>query len=344
MNPFELRRQDFSLDEDHEAVREVFSSFFTKECPTTIVRAAEPIGYDSALWDKLLPLGVTAMSLPENIGGDAAGILELGLVAEEVGRALAPVPLLEHVIATRLLAAANCDSELLKAAIGGERPVGLALTALSESTLVSTAAIADTVIGLDGDDLVSLTVDGMRRHQPNQACLPCAYVDPATERCVVLATNATELHSRAVREWKVLAAAALVGLTAGALALAVEFAKSRQTMGVPIGTLQGVSFPLADVHIGVTGARNLYRRAAWFLDHEPEAEVGLPSAALAYAAEVAMHGTTVAQHTHGGLGFTVEADVSLYFLRAKGWALAGGDPRRDASRLGKLLVDAVTAS
>jgi alkylation response protein AidB-like acyl-CoA dehydrogenase len=284
------------------------------------------------------------MSLPQSAGGDGAGIVELSLVAEEFGRALAPVPLLEHVVATRLIAAANGDAELLQTAIGGNPPLGLALIPLSESTLVSTAAIADTVICLDGDEVVALTVEGTRPHQANQACLPYAYVDPSTERRVVLATNATELHSRAVREWKILAAAALVGLTAGALAPAVEFAQSRQTMGVPIGTLQGVSFPLADVHIGVAGARNLYRRAAWFLDHEPEAEVGLPSAALAYAAEIATHGTTVAQHTQGGLGFTVEADVSLYFLRAKGWALAAGDPRRDASLLGELLVSAATTS
>ncbi|MFE2433081.1 acyl-CoA dehydrogenase family protein, partial [Streptomyces sp. NPDC059373] len=117
----------------------------------------------------------------------------------------------------------------------------------------------------------------------------------------------------------------------------------RQTMGVVIATLQGVSFPLADVAIGIAGGRNLWRRAAWFLDREPESEVGLQAAALAYAAKVATHGATTAQHAQGGLGFTVEADASLYFLRAKGWALGGGDPREDVRTVGELRLAAVGA-
>ena len=100
-------------------------------------------------------------------------------------------------------------------------------------------------------------------------------------------------------------------------------------MGVPIGSLQGVSFPLADVAIGVSGARNMIRRAGWMLEHEPTEARHLVPAAFAYAARVATHGTTTAAHMQGGLGFTIEADASLYFLRAKGWSLLGGDPAED---------------
>jgi alkylation response protein AidB-like acyl-CoA dehydrogenase len=336
MDPFELRRQDFSLDEDQEAVREAFATFFAKECPTSVVRAAEPVGFDAGLWARLVSLGATSMALPEKAGGDDAGVVELSLVAEELGRTLAPVPLVEHVVASRLLVAAGADEQLVAAAADGSRILGLALSPLTGPQLVATAAVADAVVGLRDGDLVVLAAPGPRPHLPNQASAPFALVDPAAEtRTVVAVPNAAALYERAVREWKVLTAAALIGLTEGALALGVEFVKTRRTLGVVIATLQGVSFPLADVHIGVVGGRQLSRRAAWFLDHEPDTEPALQAAALAYAAEVATHGVDVAQHVQGGLGFTVEADSSLFYLRAKGWALAGGDPRRDVRRVGE---------
>lgn len=346
MNRYELRRQDFSLDDDHEAVRDAFAGFFAKECPTGVVRAAEPLGHDPALWTKLAGMGAASMALPESVGGDGAGIVELSLVAEEMGRTLAPVPLLEHVVAARLLAAAGTEAALgfLERAADGTKLLGVALTPLGGPRLVSTAAVADSVVALDGDQLVVLTAAGPRAHVPNQSCLPYAWVDPADTgqtRTVVAGSGGRALLARAAREWKTLAAAALTGLTEGALALAVDFVKTRQTMGVVIATLQGVSFPLADVAIGVAGARNLYRRAAWFLDHEPDSEIGLQASALAYAAKVANHGATTAQHAQGGLGFTVEADASLFFLRAKGWALGGGDPQQDVRTVGELRLAAV---
>jgi len=151
MDPFELRRLDFSLDEDHEAIQDAFRAFFVKECPTSVVRAAEPLGYDAQLWSKLLALGVTSMPLPAESGGDGAGIVELSLVAEELGRALAPVPLVEHMVASRLLAAAGGADDIVADAMDGSRLLGLAFASLSAPTLVSSAAVADTIVGLDGD-------------------------------------------------------------------------------------------------------------------------------------------------------------------------------------------------
>src|SRR5580658_7595302 len=101
---FELRRYDFDLDEDQEAVQDAFRNFFTKECPTSVVRAAEPLGYDQDLWSRLLALGVTSMGLPATAGGDSASFVDLVLMAEEYGAALAPVPLISQVVVARLLA------------------------------------------------------------------------------------------------------------------------------------------------------------------------------------------------------------------------------------------------
>jgi alkylation response protein AidB-like acyl-CoA dehydrogenase len=131
-------------------------------------------------------------------------------------------------------------------------------------------------------------------------------------------------YARAVAEWKVLTAAALIGLTERSMWIGVEFTKTRRTMGVPIGALQGVSFPLADVAIGVAGGRNLVRKAAWMLENDPDARPDLPLIAFAYAREVAGRGVSISAHVQGGLGVAREADATLYFLRGKAWAALAG--------------------
>jgi alkylation response protein AidB-like acyl-CoA dehydrogenase len=175
---------------------------------------------------------------------------------------------------------------------------------------------------------------------PNQGAPPLARWNlgggPRTALGRGPASVATYHAARA--EWKLLTAAALVGLTERALGVGVEFARTRETMGVPIGSLQGVSFPLADVAIGVAGARNMIRRAAWLAGNEPGEHSGAIEAAFAYAAGVATEGTTTSAHVQGGLGFTIEADASLYFLRAKGWSVLGGDPARDVMAVADALL------
>jgi alkylation response protein AidB-like acyl-CoA dehydrogenase len=174
----------------------------------------------------------------------------------------------------------------------------------------------------------------------NQGSTPLAWWDLSGGRRQELAAgpDARARYQVARAEWKLLTAAALVGLTERALGIAVEFARTRETMGVPIGSLQGVAFPLADVAIGISGARNLIWRAGWMLAHEPAEARRLVPAAFAYAAQVATHGATTSAHMQGGLGFTIEADASLYFLRAKGWSLLAGDPAEDVIAVADALV------
>ncbi|SEE58433.1 acyl-CoA dehydrogenase family protein [Jiangella alba] len=341
MDTSELRRQDYTLDGDQVVLRDLFAQFFARECPMDVVRAAEPTGHDPQLWRATAELGAMSMALPAEAGGDGAGIVEVALLAEQLGRRIAPVPLVEHVVASRLLAAGGGDdpiATLLADASRGRTVLGLGLERYDVPQLVSSGAVAGAVVGHRAGAVV-VSTGGPQPHAANQAGLPSAWRDLGAEPCVEVPVASTAvLVDRARRELKVLTAAALVGLTEGALALAVSFVQTRRTQGVPLGSLQGVSFPLADVAIGVAGARHLCRRAAWFLDHEPEAEPDLPGIAFAYAAEVATHGVTVALHAHGGLGFAVESDVSRYFLRAKGWTLAAGDPGRDVLAAGEALL------
>jgi hypothetical protein len=229
-----------------------------------------------------------------------------------------------------------------------ERPVTLALQPLtgSRGQLVPAGAAARDVVALAGEELVLVHAEEPPALVANQGSTPLARWSLAAGPRTVLAAGdaAKAAYATARAEWKLLTAAALVGLTERALGLAVEFVKTRETMGVPVGSLQGVSFPLADVAIAVAGARNLIRRAAWMTENEPGANPGLIPAAFAYAAQTATHGATTSAHMQGGLGFTAEADASLYFLRAKGWSVLGGDPAADIIAVGGALTARAAAA
>ena len=86
MDRYELRREDYSLSEDQTDLQAAYQKFFKTNCSIEVVRAAEAIGFDKSLWERLCATGATTMALPESVGGDGATLVDLTLVAEEVGR------------------------------------------------------------------------------------------------------------------------------------------------------------------------------------------------------------------------------------------------------------------
>lgn len=347
MNPYEHRRRNVTLGEDEQLIADAFEDFFQSVVTPERVKAAEAEGIDRVLWQQVAEMGVTSMGIPESAGGDGAGVLELALTVEQAGRVLAPVPLVDHLVASRLLAAAAdpAYARLVAEAASGERILGFGGRPLRGRQLVATGAVADAVVGFDGERLVVVTAAQPRPRVHNRASLPSAWLDPEAETVTAVdAPDAAALFRRARDEWNVLTAAALAGLTAAALALGAESTKSRETMGVAIAKLQGVSFPLVDAHIGATSARALALRAAWFLDNEPDAERHLPASAIVYAHDVATVGTDTASHVQGGLGFTHEAPTTPHFLRAHGWALSGGDLRAERRHIAQQMLEARRAA
>lgn len=347
-----IRNEDFSLGEEQEALRDTFASFFAKECPTAVVRAAEPLGFDRHLWDRLVELGATTMGMPERHGGDGAGLVELVLVAEEYGRAIAPVPFVETTVAGRLLAATDvAESRPWLAGLAkGRRIVTVALHDVppGERQLVPAGAVCDAMVALDGHELVLVGDPEAPRAVANQACAPLAWWtiggNHADRLVLAEGESAREHFDRALREWKLLTAGALVGLADAVLRRATEYAKTRHAFGVPIGGFQAVSHPLVDVLTGVEAARRLVRKAAWFAEHEPPEAARLVSMAWVYATGVATKAVTVGLHVHGGIGFTMESDIQLFFRRAKGWATIAGDPRRELQSLAARLAGTPVAA
>ena len=339
MDRYELRRLDYSLSEDHLALQAAYRDFFKTHCSIETVRAAEESGFDKSLWERVCAMGATTMALPDDVGGDGATLVDLTLVAEEIGRSLAPVPWIDHVCAARLLARLGSVEPDV---VAGKHIV--ALDPQQEDAqgvrLVPSGSIADQIIVRDGEDIVRLSFDTRPSKVDNIGRLPMAWIDPATaDSRVVLASGRGALakYQRALDEWRVLTAAALVGLVEETMTIAAEFAKTRYTLGVPISTLQGISHPLANIAITVQGGRNLARRAAWFLENEPDERPELAPAAFVFMAEEASKAATMAVHVQGGLGVSTEAAATAYLVRARGWALAGGDPGASAKYVGELV-------
>ena len=310
---------DLELSPDQQAIDELFTTFFAKESPPSVARAAEPRGFDAVLWDKLGAMGAPTMAV------DGATLADLVVMAEALGRAIAPVPLLEHLVATRVVP----DVE------------GIATVALRPAvdgvwSLVPAGAIADVVVGVDGDELVAVRStppgDGPRNH----ASAPLADRSTAGERNVVGPATTAFLD-----EWKALTAGALVGIASAALDLGVEYAKARIQFGVPIGAFQAVQQGLAELPGMIDGARLLTHKAAWAptdgvvdTDDNDVAQRGaLASMAFLFASDVAAHATDRSLHYHGGYGFAEEYDIQLFYRRARGWSLVLGDPAHEALAL-----------
>ncbi|MGD1238121.1 acyl-CoA dehydrogenase family protein [Mycobacterium seoulense] len=343
MDRFELRRLDYSLSEDHVALRDAYKQFFKTHCPIETVRAAEPSGFDKHLWERLCGMGATTMALPESCGGDGATLVDLTLVAEEIGRSLAPVPWIDHVCTARLLGRLGALGEGAAGVADGEQLAALdpRIGAGRGPRLIPSGSIADQIVVREGDEVVRLAFATRPAKVDNIGRLPMAWVDPAvadTREVIAEGPDALASYRLALDEWRLLTAAALVGLVEETMTIAAEFAKTRYTLGVPISTLQAISHPLANMAITVQGGRNLARRAAWFLDNEPEERPELAPSAFVFMAEEAARAATMAVHIQGGLGVSAEAAATAYLVRARGWPLAGGDPGATAQRIAEIVA------
>jgi alkylation response protein AidB-like acyl-CoA dehydrogenase len=340
MDRYELRRLDYSLSEDHQALQAAYKDFLRTRCTIETVRAAEASGFDTSLWERLCAMGASTMALPESVGGDGATLVDLTLVAEEIGRSLAPVPWIDHVCAARLLSRLGSVEPDV---VNGKQLVALdpQQDNVPGIRLIPSGSIADHIVLRDGDEIVQVTFASRPARVDNIGKLPMAWVDPAAaDSRIVLAsgTDAAAEYQRALDEWRLLTGAALVGLIEEAMTIAAEFAKTRYTLGVPISTLQGISHPLANIAITVQGGRNLARRAAWFLDNEPDERPELAPSVFVFMAEEAAKAATMAVHVQGGLGVSAEAAATAYLVRARGWAIAGGDPGATAKHIARIVA------
>jgi len=320
---------DLRPSSEQEQLIEAFASLYTKESPPERVRAVEPGGFDKALWERVLDLGVVAMAVGEDAGGWGASLVDLALIAEQQGRAVAPVPIIEAQVAARLLERVGTGP--LAEVLAGERLVTLALHAAhhGRAPMVPAGAVADDVIVLVDDRLLLAPLVDRRTPVENLGSMPLADVDIDAAAGIVLASGpaAVAAFDAALDEWLALTAAALVGIGARGLEIGVAYVKERRAWGRPIGSYQGIAHRLADSATAVDGARLLAWEAAWSAVEEPDRLPELAAMAFAFAHESARDATYRALHFHGGYGFMMEYDIQLYYRRARAWATVFAEPR-----------------
>jgi len=301
---------DFTLTSDQEALQEAVRKFCEGRLPMERVRRLADVGgVDRGLWRELADAGVFSLRLDEARGGAGLGMAEAALVFEELGRALAPGPL----VWTHLAAG------LVPGAAEGETVVG-GLQRQEEPFLVEYRDSIDVLIAVDDDGLWE--VDRSRL-----SAQPVAWpLDPLTPVHVaggLLRGERRGVPGDAARwrlEGAVLTAAYLLGMAVVLTEMSVEYAKERQQFDRPIGSFQAIKHLLADMFVRAEVARSAVYAAAVTLD---EPALGLPARAVSGAKLLAGEAATVnaksATQVHGGMGFTWEVDVHLYLKRA--WVL-----------------------
>jgi alkylation response protein AidB-like acyl-CoA dehydrogenase len=336
-----------NLGEEQVLLRDSMARLFAAESSPERIRAAEDQGFDPALWRQLVEMGVPMLRVPEAAGGSGMGLLEALLVAEEAGRHLASAPLAEALPAARLLAGLHDPAaQALLARIAAGAVVVLKPTSSDDdgAAVVPGAAAAEAVLALEGDAIVALRGEALRRPQDNLARDATRVLDVQgwaglSREVLATGTTARAAFQAAVEEWKLLKAAMLAGLARQAVRMAADYACERKQFGKPIGSFQGIAHPLADAATEVDGAQLLVRHAAWAIAEARTDAAALVSMAWWWSGQAACRAAARALHSFGGYGVSLEYDIQLYYRRARAWSLHAGDPNRELDALAERLWD-----
>ncbi len=335
---------DLSPSEDQQAIIDLATRIVGDHTGTERLRTRERAGlrHDDDLWTALAAADLTALALPESVGGGGYGLVEATLVAEVVGRHVAPVPYVEVIACGRLLGscADPAATEIARGAIvvpalreGAEatettRPAmvardtddGWVLT--GEKRLVTGAehAGAFVVSAATGAD-VSLFVleagavtDHTDSETSSRQVLRTIRLDAAPARRIDIDDGLGALE-RLRHELRILRCGYFAGVAAGALALAADHCKHREQFGAPIGTFQAVAHRMANAWLDTSLMQATARQAAWRTDNDLPATQAAASAAV-WACEGGARVVNAAQHVHGGVGVDVDYPVHRYFRLA----------------------------
>ncbi|GAB3476318.1 acyl-CoA dehydrogenase family protein [Nocardiopsis coralliicola] len=358
---------DLLYSEVEEELRASVRSLLADRCPPEAVLARVETAEvaDAALTKDLAGLGALALPIPEELGGAGASWREASVVAEELGRAVAPVPFLGSAVlaAGTLLAAGPGAEPALRELAGGEVTAALAVglgtapgapfpgTVRAEGGRLSGAvsAVADALpagrfavpaTGPDGPALywvnagdatvsAAVTLDLTR---------PLAEVrlDGAPGELIASGDAAERAVAAGLRTGAALLAAEQLGVAEWALSTTVDYLKTRTQFGRPVGSFQALKHRLADLWVSIAQARAVVRAAASTAGGDGR-EADLNAAlAQAFVSGVAVTAAEEAVQLHGGIGFTWEHPAHLYLKRAKSASLALGTADRNRQRLAAL--------
>jgi alkylation response protein AidB-like acyl-CoA dehydrogenase len=355
---------NFDFSDEQKQLRDEARRFLAAQSPPKAVRAVidGQAPYDRELWKGLADMGFLGVTIPEAYGGSGAGHLELCVIAEEIGRALAPVPFSSTVyLAAEALLLAGSEAQKQKwlpaiaqghavgtlalfEGAGNPSPRAVKLTAANgllngAKKPVPDGAVADFAIvaaraGADDRDtdvalfLVDLTAEGVE-------VKTLTSIDPSRNQAEISFTNVKAEPLGDGRDgWSILAqvldrAAVLTGFEQiggadRALEMGRDYALDRIAFGRQIGSFQAIKHMLADMYVSATLARSNCYYGAWALSTNAAELPDAAAAARISATQAFQHCARNNIQVHGGMGFTWEFDCHLYYRRANALAVGLG--------------------
>lgn len=355
---------NFDFSDDQKQLRDQARKFLTEKCPPKAVRVVldGKAPYDKELWKGLAEMGFLGVAIPEEFGGAGAGHLELCVIAEEMGRANAPVPFSSTVyLAAEALLIAGSDAQKKKwlPAIasgdaigtlalfegkGNPSPKNVKLTAANGvlngvKKPVADGAIADFAVvaartGSSGRDsdislfLVDLKAGGVEvknltNLDPTRGQAEITFRDCKAEP-LGSAGEGWSILTEVLDRAAVLCAFEQVGGADRALEMGRDYALDRIAFGRQIGSFQAVKHMLADMYVSATLARSNSYYGAWALSTNAAELPEAAAAARISATQAFQHCAKNNIQVHGGMGFTWEFDCHMYYRRANATALSLG--------------------
>jgi len=331
---------DFGLTDDQREIQRTARELLAQRAtPERVREHAEAGSVDGELWGELGALGWPGIAVSEDGGGQGLGAVELAILCEELGRAVAPVPFLGTVTAATLIEHAGSEAQRKRW-----------LPGLASGSAVGAAGAPGLVPGAEGADVIVLVQDGAARalSADEVSIEPAASIDPTRPAANVepgagagepLSGDVDAALDRAL----VAVSAELVGVCASALEMTVAYVKDRRQFGTPVGAFQAVSHRCAQMLLDTESARAAVSNAAWAADADPSLLPEAAAMAKAAASDAGRDVTAAAIQLHGGIGFTWEADVHWRYKRAQVDALLLGGPGAHRARLARTLAERAAA-
>ena len=354
---------NFDFSEDQKFLAGEARKFLSGQCTSAHVREVldnKDKSYHEALWKQVVEMGWLGTAIPEAYGGLGLGMLELCVIAEEMGRALAPVPFASTTYffteALKLAGSEDQKKDILPKVVSGEvvgcvaasEGVGFPdpskLSVSFDGSKVSGKKVPVTdgdvathaiVLAKEGSGaslvLVDLTGEGVSRKkvdtlEPTRSHAEITF-DGAPGTRIGAAGEGETLYNTLLDHAAVLLAFEQLGGADRCLEMATDFAKERYAFGRPIGGNQAIKHKLAEMYVKNQVARSNCYYGAWALSTGASELPEAAAAARLAASEAYWFASKENIQTHGGMGFTWEVDCHLFYRRAKLLAVQAGSPK-----------------
>jgi 3-oxocholest-4-en-26-oyl-CoA dehydrogenase beta subunit len=346
---------NFDLDDTQQEISRLAADVFgrTTSQPRLESTEATPERFDRELWAELARTGLLGVAIAEEHGGLGLGVVELALVCEQLGRAVAPVPLVAACTTAWLLnrhGSPEQQARWLPAIASGDTVVAVAPRASAlridrdggsvsgELVGVPWAHVADAVLvdSESGPFLLDPGGEGVST-QPGTTTGGERSLDLRLDGVEVAPVGDTAAAALLRATWLVAWAAVQAGVTDAALRLTADYTSRREQFGKPLSTFQGVALKAADAYVDARVIRAAALQAAWSLDNGDDAVLPVVTAAW-WAAEGGQHCVHITQHLHGGMGADVTYPAHRYYLWGKQIELLVGGASSLLAELGDALA------